>query len=57
MDFLDIQKIFSESLDNIETSVEEWIEMKKDKYLSEETQEVLDHCRLLLSKYSVYIHM
>ena len=53
MDFLDLdlQKIFSESLDNIETSVEEWIEMMKDQFLSEETQEVLDHCKVLLGRY------
>ena len=52
MDFLDldIQKIFSKSLDNIETSVDEWIEMMKDQFLSEETQEVLDHCKVLLGR-------
>ena len=52
MDFLDldIQKIFSESLDNIDTTVDEWIETMKDKFLSEETLEVLDHCKVLLGK-------
>ena len=52
MDFLDldIQKIFSESLDNIETTVDEWIETMKDKFLSEETLEVLDHCKVLLGR-------
>ena len=52
MDFLDldIQKIFSESLDNIETSVEEWIEVLKENYLSEETQEVLEDIKVLLGK-------
>ena len=52
MDFLDldIEKIFSESLDNIETTVDEWIETMKDKVLSKETLEVLDHCKVLLGK-------
>ena len=52
MDFLDldIQKIFSESYDNIETTVEDWIEMMIDKYISDETQEILDHCRVLLGR-------
>ena len=52
MDFLDldIQKIFSESLDNIETTVDGWIATMKDKFLSEETLEVLDHCKVLLGR-------
>ena len=42
------KKTVSVSLDNIETSVEEWIEILKDKYISEETQEVLDSIKLLI---------
>ena len=52
MDFLDldIQKIFSETLDNIDTTVDDWIETMKDKFLSEATLEVLDHRKVLLGK-------
>ena len=59
MDFLDldIQKIFSESLDNIETTVDEWIETMKDKFLSEETLEILDHCKVLLGRCYKYMCM
>ena len=43
-----VKKTFTESLDNIGTSVEEWIEMLKHNYLSEETQEVLDDIQVLI---------
>ena len=43
-----VKKTFTESLDTIGTSVEEWIEVLKHNYLSEETQEVLDDIQVLI---------
>lgn len=44
------KKTFAESLENVGTSLEEWIELLKDKYLTEETQEVLDNIKVLIGK-------
>ena len=44
------KKTFSESLENVGTNVEEWIELLKDKYLTEEIQEVLDSINVLIGK-------
>ena len=44
------KKTFAESLENVGTSVEEWIEVLKENYLSEETQEVLEDIKVLLGK-------
>ena len=43
-----VKKTFTESLDTIGTSVEEWIEVLKHNYLSEETQEVLYDIQVLI---------
>ena len=48
------KKTFSESLENVSTSVEEWIELLKDKYLTEETQEVLDNIKVLIGKSKIF---
>ena len=39
---------FAVSINNIEKGIEDWIEMLKDKYLSEETQEVLEDIMILI---------
>ena len=44
------KKCIAVSLDNIEKGVEDWIEVLKDKYLSEETQEVLEDIKILIGK-------